>query len=137
MFSAVISLVIYRKYFTNFQEQELLLLFGYLLRSISWFLFIFVANIYSIIVIQSIIGVGQAFSSHSFDSLMNKNMNGKRVSQNYTDWQIIQHLVIAVYSIVGGIVVNMWGFDVIFIIMSLLSLSISIYIYFLPRDFIK
>ncbi|MDQ3076477.1 MAG: MFS transporter [bacterium] len=116
------------------QEQEYFLLAGFLLRAIVWIMYIFVPNIQFLIILQIILGIGDALGSPAFDSLVAEHLDKGRHIAEYSDMKILFNLSNALATIVGGVIASQLGFAYLFILMSILSMVSFFGILFKPRS---
>jgi len=105
----------------RFKNKNLLLL-GFIIRGIAWFAFIFVNNIPALLLNMAILGLGEAVGTPAFNSIFAEHLDDGCHVAEYSDWAIVLNISIALGTIVGGIVVSKFGFNPIFIFMSILSL---------------
>ncbi len=110
-----------------------MLLGGYIIRAVVWIFFIFISNIQELIILQILLGIGEALGNPSFDAIFAAHLNkGKHVA-NYSIWKMIEKIAIASGTLVGGIIVTMLGFAPLFIIMSLMASLSFVIVLFQPR----
>jgi MFS family permease len=115
------------------KEREYLLLLGMLLRAIVWILYIFVDSISFLIILQAILGIGEACGSPAFDSLVAEHLDKGRHMEEYSDMKIIFNLSTAIATMLGGAIAAQFGFTYLFITMSVLAMISFFGIFFKPR----
>lgn len=133
MLSATIFTLIIAKTGDKIKEKEYLLVAGFLIRSLSWVLYIFTANIYIFFLIQIILGIGEAVGSPAFDSIFAKHLNRGSEINNYATWKLVQNFALAIASLIGGFIVFYTNFSILFLIMAILSVFSSIIVLLQPR----
>jgi len=116
------------------KEKEHLLMAGFLIRAISWFLFIFVGNIFHLILIQFFLGIGEALGSPSFDAIFAQHLDKGMQIKEYSSWKLIVNGATAVATIIGGLIVVTFGFNVLFIVMSFFALIAFFGVLIQPRE---
>ncbi len=116
------------------KEKEYLLMAGFLIRAISWFLFIFVGSIYHLILIQFFLGIGEAFGSPSFDTIFAQHLDEGMQVKEYSSWKLIVNGATAIATIIGGLIVVYFGFNILFIIMSSMALVSFFGVLVQPRE---
>ena len=121
------------RYGDKIKEKEYLLLAGYLLRACVWIFFIFVTNISSLIILQIILGIGDALGSPAFESIFATHLDREQSISNYSTWKLFERVAIAAATLLGGFIVSLFGFSPLFIIMSLLALISFSIVLFQPR----
>jgi len=115
------------------KEKEYLLLAGYLLRAIAWFSFIFINSFSQLIIIQIIFGLGEALGAPAFDALFAEHLDKGKYIKEYADWRLLSNLVLALGTFIGGVIVVRFGFQVLFLVMSILAMIAFFGILMKPR----
>jgi len=121
------------KYADRIKENELIVVAGYLIMSLAFFGYTLVNSIQGLLVIQIMIGLGEAIYSPAFDAVYSKHLDGHKSGREWGAWESINYFTTGCGAIAGGILVTALGFQTIFIIMGLLCMGSAIYILRLPR----
>lgn len=121
------------KFVDRFEEDELIVAFGYMMMGIGFLLYTFVDSLMFLLVVQIIIGFSEAIYSPAFDATFTKHTSAKRVGIQWGTWEAMNYFTAAIGAAVGGIIATLWGFDVIFIGMALLCFASGFFIWRLPR----
>lgn len=134
-FAFVVGIVtlISGRYADKIKENELIIVLGYLILGVGFFGYIFVNSIIFLLVIQIIIGFGEAIYAPAFDAIYSKHLDKKVLGSGWGTWEAMNYFTTAIAALGGGILVTFFDFNIIFIIMSLLCFISAIYILFLPR----
>jgi len=133
MFVATLGTAVAAQFGDALKEKEYLLLAGFLLRAIGWFCFLFATSYMHILLIQVILGIGEAVGTPSFDAIFAEHLDkGKHVNE-YSSWKVLNNLVGTIGTIIGGIVATRWGFPILFIGMGVLAIISFIGILTRPR----
>lgn len=104
------------------KEKEYLLMAGYLIRALAWFLFIGISNLFQLILLQVLLGIGEAAGSPAFSTIFADHLDlGKHV-QEYSAWMIAVNLLTAAGTVAGGFVASVFGFRWLFAGMGTLAL---------------
>ena len=90
-------------------------------------------SIWFLFVVQIIIGFGEAIYSPAFDALYSKHIDHHKAGLEWGAWETMNYFIYAIGAIIGGVLVSYFGFNMIFIIMMIISASSALYIFFLPR----
>lgn len=133
MFSSTIFMYFVSKYGDKIKEQEYLLAGGFLVRCLAWFGYIFVFNLPSLIILQVVLGLGEALGTPSWNAIFAKHLDEKKEIMDYSNWDIINNLMIAVATVVGGVLVTCFGFNFLFVIMGLLAFVSFVGVLVTPR----
>lgn len=131
--AAGITTLISGKYSDTIKESELIVILGYVIIGFGFFLYIWVNSIIFLFVVQIIIGLGEAIYSPAFDALYSKHLDGHKSGSQWGAWESMNYFTTAVGAILGGGIVTIFGFQTLFIIMSILCFGSAIYIFQLNR----
>lgn len=131
--AAGLTTLISGRFSDKMKENELVMVLGYLIIGIGFFLYLFVNSMWFLLVIQILIGFGEAIYSPAFDALYSKHLNKEKSGFQWGAWESINYFTMAISAILGGYLVTEFGFKILFIIMSFLCLGSAVYIYLLPR----
>ncbi len=133
MISSTVFMYFISKYGDKIKEQEYLLAGGFLVRSLAWLGYLFVSNLTGLILIQILLGLGEALGTPAWGAIFAKHLDGKREIMDFSQWNIINNLAIAVATLIGGVFVTLFGFNFLFVLMSLLALISFIGVLLTPR----
>lgn len=104
-------------------HKKYLLTGSYLLRAVIWSLFPMVHGLAFLLILQAILGLGEAMGSPTFDAIFAEHLDPGEHVADYSEWQVIQNLVLAGATFTGGLVVSSFGFPVLFYGMSVLAVA--------------
>jgi len=121
------------RYADKVKENELIIVFGYAMVALGYFMYLFVNSIWFLFLIQIIIGFGEAIYAPAFDAVYSKHLNNHRVGVQWGAWETLNYFTFAFGAVIGGLLVQNFGFNVIFLIMMVLCSGSALYIYLLPR----
>ena len=110
---------------------------GYLIMALGFLLYLTVSSIYSLLVVQVIIGFAEAFYSPSFDVLYSRHVSRKHAGTGWGAWESINYFSIAVGAMIGGAIASIFGFQKLFLFMSALCLVSSAVILFYRNELNK
>lgn len=131
--TAGITTLISGRYVDKIRENEYIIVLGYLIMALGFYLYIFVDTIFLLLIIQVIIGLGEAIYSPAFDALYSKHLDKKKSGLEWGVWESTDYFSAALAALVGGVVVTNFGFSAMFVIMGSISLISAVYIVLLPR----
>lgn len=121
------------RYADKIKENELIVVFGYVIMGAGFLMYMKVGSIWSLFLVQIVIGFAEAVYVPAFDSLYSKHTSNRSRGRAWGAWEAANYFTIAVGSIAGGFIVNKIGFNALFLTMALLCFISAFYIYFLPR----
>ena len=131
--AAGITTLIAGRYADKTKKDEYVVILGYLTMGVGFFLYIFVNSIWFLFFVQVLTGFGEAIYSPAFDALYSKHLARTKAGREWGAWEATSYFTTAVGAVIGGLIVTGFGFNAIFIIMSLLCLLSALYIYHLPK----
>jgi MFS family permease len=86
-----------------------------------------------LIILQVVLGLGEALGTPSWNAIFAKHLDEKKEIMDYSNWDIINNLMIAVATVVGGVLVTCFGFNFLFVIMGLLAFVSFVGVLVTPR----
>ena len=132
--AAGITTLMAGRYADKIKHDERLVAFGYFFMGVGFFLYMFVNSIWFLFAVQALIGFAEAIYSPAFDLLYTKHVCKTKMGSEWGAWEALNYISLAVGAVIGGIIVTTIGFNAIFIIMGVLSVSSAAYIYFVPKN---
>jgi len=121
------------KYSDKIKENELVIVFGYMVMGIGFLLYMIVNSILTLFLVEALLGFGEAIYAPVFDAVYSKHTDGRKSGKQWGAWESMDYFTAAVGTIIGGLVVTKFGFNAMFIIMAMLCFISALYIYKLPR----
>lgn len=109
------------KYSDRFKENELIVVLGYAIMGVGFILYIFVDSVIFLFIVQVIVGLGEAIYSPAFDAVYSKHLNRNKSGSQWGAWESVNYFTTAIGAIIGGGVVTLFGFQSLFLIMTMLS----------------
>ncbi len=99
-------------------RKDDLLIAGFLVRAFIWIAFIFINSIAELIMLQALLGFGEALGSPAFDTIFAEHLDKNVHIREYADWHLLSNIVTASGTLIGGFIVSRFGFPLLFICMS-------------------
>lgn len=115
------------------KENELIVALGYAVRGTGFLGYLLVDSIMTLLLVQVVVGIGEALCSPAYDALFSKHLNPGRSGSQWGTWESMNYFALAVGALVGSAIVSLFGFPVLFVIMGCFAYTSACYIYFLPR----
>lgn len=131
--SAGITTLVFGQYADRIKENELIVVLGYVIMGVGFLGYTLVNSMWSLLVIQVIVGLGGAIYSPAFDAIYSKHLDGHKSGREWGAWEAINYFATAFGAVAGGLLVTFFGFNTMFVIMGLLCFASAIYIFLLPR----
>ena len=105
------------------KESELIVVIGYFIMGIGFMLYTVVDSMIFLYVVQVIIGLGEAIYSPAFDSVYSKHLDSKQSGTQWGAWESMNYFTIAAGAVVGGFLVSLFDFKILFVVMALMCLD--------------
>jgi len=118
MFSSTLFMYFVSKFGDRVKEQEYLLAGGFLIRCLAWIGYIFVSNLTGLILLQILLGLGEALGTPAWNAIFAKHLDYREEIMDYSNWNIINNLMVAAATVAGGVIATYLGFNLLFVIMS-------------------
>lgn len=121
LISAVTFTLIIRSLGDRIQEKEYLLLGGFVVRAVAWFGFLFVTSLPTLLIIQVLLGLGEALGSPAFNTIFATHLDKGHQIEEFANWHIIAAITAAAGVFIGGLIVSNFGFAPLFVTMGSLA----------------
>lgn len=131
--AAGITTLLIGRFTDKVRENELVVVFGYLVMASGFFLFSFVHSVATLLLVQVLIGIGEAIYSPAFDGVYSKHITDGKEGSAWGVWESMNYFITAAGATIGGFLVSLFGFSMLFYVMAILCSLSALYIYFLPR----
>lgn len=131
---AGVLILLFSNWELKIKEQELLIVLGYILRGGVFLSYAFMTSIPQLIITQVLWGVASALGTPAFDSVYAAHTSKENSIVEWGKWEGIASITTGIAAIVGGVLIQVFGYQSIFITMSVISIGLGIYIWSLPRD---
>lgn len=132
-FAAAITTLVSGRFADKLKENELIIILGYAIMATGFFCYLFVTSVWSLLIVQVIIGLGEAIYSPAFDAVYSKHLDGHSSGREWGAWESINYFTIALGALLGGLLVTYFGFNSMFIVMGILCAVSAVYLFLLPR----
>jgi len=106
---------------------------GYVVVGTAFFLFTSVNSITSLLLVQVLMGFGEAIYVPAFDSIYSQHLNKHKEASGWGLWEAMNYFIMTIAALTGGLIVTLANFDVLFVVMGLLAIGSAIFLYFLPK----
>lgn len=114
-------------------NKKVVVILGYLLMAVGFLAYTQVSTVQELLMVQIIIGIGEAIYSPAFDALYSKHLDHGRAGSEWGAWESLNYFSITIGAISGGLIVKYFGLDAMFLAMSLLAFLSVLYLLRLPR----
>lgn len=130
---AGITTLVSGRYSDKLKESEPIVVLGYVIMAVGFWGYMLVNSLWSFLVIQVIVGLGEAIYAPAFDSSYSRCLNGHKSASQWGAWEAVNYFTTAFGAITGGLLVTLFGFNIMFAIMGLLCFVSAIYVSRLPK----
>lgn len=135
--SAGVTVLLTGKMIDKHGKPHQILLVGYLFIGLGFFSYAFATTFVHLLLIQILIGFGEAIASPAFDVLYSKHLDHGRAGTEWGAWEAMNYMTMAIGALIGGVIANAAGFSVLFIIMALLCVLSVLTILLLPKKILS
>lgn len=118
---------------SKFKETELAIMWSQYVIGIAYIIYYFTDTVTMLYLAQVFLGIGDAIFWPAFHALYGKHVDGHKSTEQWALYDGLAYVVPAVAAALGGWLVKWYGFDMIFLIMAILSFANGVFILFLPR----
>lgn len=107
---------------------------GWFTIGISILLYLLVDNLTTLFIAQAILGFVKTISAPAFDTLYARHLDKSAAGQEYGLWEASFFLTAGIGAVLGGVIVDLYGFNGLFIAMASLSFAAALYVITLPKN---
>ena len=129
-----VLMLFFIKWELHVREQELLLALGYLIRSVVFISYAFMESMSQLIMTQVLWGIAAAIGVPAFAAIYGAHTSREGSIGEWGGLEGVSSIATGVAALVGGLVIESFGFQPIFFAMSGVSFLLALYIWLLPRD---
>lgn len=136
VFSIVSGMLIlaFAKWEVKVKEQELLMGLGYLLRGIVFLSYASMTTLSQLMITQVLWGIAAAIGMPAFDALYQAHTTKKESIIQWGSWEGIASIAVGAAALVGGILIQLFGYQSVFVGMAVMSFALALYVWRLPRE---
>lgn len=136
MFSVVagVLILLFSKWGLRVKEQELLLALGYIIRGLVFLSYAYMTSLPQLILTQIFWGIAAAIGTPAFDATYQSHTTKENSLSQWGSWEGVAHIATGLAALVGGALIQSFGYSAVFIGMSLISFSLGIFVWRLPRQ---
>ena len=115
------------------KETEMGIILSQFIIASAYLVYCFTDRIWMLYAAQALLGAGMAFYWTAFHSVYGSHVEKRKATAQWGWYDGLAYLIPAVAAVIGGFLVELYGFGVIFIIMATVSFLCGIFIWALPR----
>lgn len=97
-------------------------------------LYLLVDSITTLFIAQIILGFVKTISAPAIDTLYARHLDKSTTGQEYGIWEANFFLTAGIGAVLGGVIVNTFGFDGVFIAMAGLAFTAAVYVMTVPKN---
>jgi MFS family permease len=110
------------KWEDRIKHQEKLVIGGYTLSCVGFLGYLFVQTPLQLLLVQIILGIGNAVYLPAYDSLYSKHLTKNKAASQWGAWESTVWIFMGIAAITGGFVAKTYGFRTLFTIMFVISI---------------
>jgi MFS family permease len=131
---AGVFILLFGNWELKIKEQELLIALGYIMRAGVFLSYAFMGSLTQLIVTQVLWGVAAALGTPAFDAVYADHTTKETSIVAWGEWEGVAAIMTGLAALVGGFVIQAFGYGMVFIAMAVISFTLGIYLWLLPRD---
>ena len=112
-----ILIIILGKIEDKYTNQRHMVFIGYVILAICALGYIFVQNAMHLFILQALIGVGSAILTPAWDAIFSKYEDHGKEAFEWSIWEGGVSIILGITAFIGGILVVLFGWTIIFVIM--------------------
>ncbi len=132
-FGAGFASLVSGKYIDKLHNKKLAIVFGYGVMGICFLLYTVVGNIWELALVQLIIGLVRPIYEPAFDALYSVHLDKSKEAEEWGAWEAMSYFAAGAGALLGGFIVNQYGFTPLFVGMAGLCFISSLYVLKLPK----
>lgn len=102
-------------------KRHVLLAVGYLIRALAFLSYAFLDSIPQLLITQVIWGIASAIGIPAFDALYTSSTSKETAIVEWAYWEAASAIAVGIAALVGGLLIQTVGFQILFIIMAIIS----------------
>ncbi len=114
-------------------NKEKFMFYGFIILTITNFLFIFIKTPLHLYLLQALFGIGMAIVNPAWEALYSLTLDKGKEGSEWSYWNASIGIGMAIAAVVGGIIVNYYGFSLLFFIMTFFHLVSTLISYSLIK----
>jgi len=130
---AGMTLLVSGQYADKKKARRRIVILGYCLIGIAFLLYTVVSNIWWLLLVQVLIGLGEAIYAPAFDGLYSSHLDDGFESREWGNWEATHYFSTAIGALAGGLIVRYIGFNALFVTMAVFCFGSALYIGRLPK----
>lgn len=136
LFSIVSGILIlfFTRWELKVKRQELLIALGYILRAFVFLSYAFMHSLDQLIATQVLWGIAAAIGTPAFDAVYTKHTDAESSIEQWGGWEGVSSIMAGIAALVAGVIIELSGFQTIFLIMFTVCLLLGFYILWLPKE---
>jgi MFS family permease len=131
--AAGVTVFVVGNFTDRLKRKEKMVITGYTIMGCGFLLLTLASSVWHLLLIQLIIGFGEAIYNPAFDALYSIHLDKKQEGSEWGAWEGINYISIAIGALVGGLTATYLGFDYLFVVMAGMCFISAVYILNLPK----
>lgn len=131
--AAGVATLVSARYSDRLRNPKLIVVLGYFIMGMGFFAMGLVNSVWQLLIVQAIIGLGEAVYTPAFDSLYTSHIERGKSARQWGAWESMYYFTTATGALLGGLLVTAFGFEVMFALMGVMCLGAATYVYLQPK----
>ncbi len=129
-----VLMLLFIKWELRVREQELLLALGYLIRSVVFVSYAFMDSLPQLLLTQVLWGIAAAIGVPAFASLYSEHTSREHSIGEWGGLEGVTAIASGLAALIGGLIIESFGFQIVFFLMAGISFLLALYVWLLPRE---
>ncbi len=108
--------------YDDIQNKQIMLMVSYFMRALLWILHVYVTSFGMLLFLLVLIGIADSLGSNIFSVVFAEHLDEKRHVRDYAYWNLVATPLTAIATLIGGVIAQFWGFEVLFMSMAVLAM---------------
>lgn len=117
----------------HIKRHRIVVIVGSIIMAIGFLGYLWVDTIQHLFLVQIVIGIGEAIYYPPFDALYSSHLNVNKKATGWAAWEAMDYYITAFGAFFGALIVEKYGFDIVFMMMSILCVLSGLFIWQLRR----
>ena len=115
--------------YVDSHDPKKVMVLGYFLIGTAFFLYNFANSLVFIYALQILVGIGEAIYSPAFDKVYTISMSKNKIGSTWGVWELSNYFSQALGAVIGGVISQLYGFNMIFTLIACMCFFSSIWVY--------
>ena len=131
-----LAMMVFGKMQDKSKDKKLLMVLGFILVGCSYFYYMFVTDMWGLLIAQVAIGIGNAMYTPAHDMLYARHLDKGKDGSQWGTWEAMYNFAVAAGAFLGGLIAVNFGFTALFGAMGCICFCVALYLLRLPKKYL-